>query len=64
MATTFGLSKTIEMTDAIPEIANRIFTTKADAETYISEDELFRTAIPGLVIRVINDGANNGVYWT
>lgn len=45
-----------------PAIGNRIFSTKADAEAFL----LHPTAIPGLILRVIEDSVadNNGAYLT
>ena len=58
--TNLGWTFAFEANGKYPMIANRIFATKAGAETFISTNA---TAIPGLILRVIEDtAANNGAY--
>ena len=58
--TNLGWTFSFEANGKYPMIANRIFATKAGAETFISTNA---TAIPGLILRVIEDtAANNGAY--
>lgn len=47
-----------------PVIANRIFKTLAEATAYLSDTSDSRSAIPGLILRVIEDSVslNNGAY--
>lgn len=45
-----------------PVIANRIFATLAEAQSYIDSTAADASAIPGLVLSVIEDGNNNGAY--
>ena len=61
--TNLGWTFSFEANGKYPMIANRIFATKADAEAYIDDTTLNATAIPGLILRVIEDDeANNGAY--
>lgn len=48
-------------TGKAPVIAKRIWGTLADATEWIND--VGESATPGLVITVVNDGANNGVYF-
>ena len=59
--TNLGWTFAFEANGKYPMIANRIFATKAGAETFINTNA---TAIPGLILRVIEDttAANNGAY--
>ena len=59
--TNLGWTFAFEANGKYPMIANRIFATKAGAETFINTNA---TAIPGLILRVIEDttAANNGPY--
>ncbi len=59
--TNLGWTFVFEANGKYPMIANRIFETKAGAETFIKDNA---TAIPGLILRVIEDttAANNGAY--
>lgn len=58
--TNLGWTFSFEANGKYPMIANRIFATKAGAETFINTNV---TAIPGLILRVIEDtAANNGAY--
>lgn len=45
-----------------PVIANRIFETLAQAQAYIESTAADASAIPGLVLSVIEDNNNNGAY--
>lgn len=45
-----------------PIIADRIFATLAEVQAYITSTAADASAIPGLVLSVIEDGANNGAY--
>lgn len=45
-----------------PIIADRIFATLAEVQAYISSTAADASAIPGLVLSVIEDGINNGAY--
>ena len=45
-----------------PVIADRIFATLAEVQAYIASTAADASAIPGLVLSVIEDGANNGAY--
>ena len=58
--TNLGWTFAFEANGKYPMIANRIFATKAGAETFINTNA---TAIPGLILRVVEDtAANNGAY--
>jgi len=52
--------QTFEMSQPAPLVANRIFSSLQEATAYIT---LNKTAIPGILLRVIEDGDNNGVYF-
>lgn len=57
----YAFPKTFDMSVAAPAIANRIFDTKADAVEFIND--LFTSAVPGIILRVINDSEDNlGAY--
>ena len=56
-----GWGLTLKMSGKAPEVAKRIFDTLAHAQAYI--DDVNDSAIEGLVLRVVNDGDNNGVYF-
>lgn len=43
-----------------PVVGKRIWSTLADFEDYIDNPK--DSAIPGLVVTVVNDGENNGAY--
>lgn len=54
--------QTLAPAKRFPVIGNRIFATLNDAQSYV--DEVSRgTAVPGIILSVIADGANNGAYW-
>lgn len=57
--TAWGL--TIQTTNKVPEVAKRIFKTKNAAEAYVKD--INDTAIEGLILTVVEDGANNGAYF-
>ncbi len=57
----YGFGQAFEATGKAPVVAKRIWETLADAQAYV--DSLTDTAIAGLVLTVINDGENNGVYF-
>ena len=61
--TNLGWVFSFEANGKYPMIANRIFATKAGAEAFIADTTANATAIPGLILRVIEDTpANNGAY--
>lgn len=62
--TNLGWTFTFEVNGKYPMIANRIFATKAGAEAFIADTTANATAIPGLILRVIEDTTigNNGAY--
>lgn len=53
--------ETFKMGVKAPVVADRIFDTYADADAYIKD--VNSSAIAGLIISVINDGVNNGIYY-
>lgn len=55
----FGLS--FEATGKAPVIAKRIWATLADAQAYVNSAT--DTATKGLILTVVNDAENNGVYF-
>ena len=61
--TNLGWTFAFEANGKYPMIANRIFATKAGAEAFIADTTANATAIPGLILRVVEDtAANNGAY--
>lgn len=57
-----GWGLTLQMTGKTPAIAKRIFDTYANAKAYV--DSTTDTALPGILISVINDTEeNNGLYY-
>ena len=61
--TNLGWTFAFEANGKYPVIANRIFATKAGAEAFIADTTANATAIPGLILRVVEDTtANNGAY--
>ena len=61
--TNLGWTFSFEANGKYPMIANRIFATKAGAEAFIADSTANATAIPGLILRVVEDTtANNGAY--
>lgn len=60
--TKYGWPLTFQMTGKFPLLAKRIFPTKSAAEAYIND--LNDTAIPGIILTVVDDAAeNNGAYF-
>lgn len=59
--TEINLGETIKMAVKAPAVADRIFRTVTDADSYIHDN--YNSAIAGLVLTVIDDGPNNGVYF-
>lgn len=53
--------QSLAATQKFPVIANRIFGTLAEAQAYVDKPK--GSAIPGIYLSVIADGANNGAYW-
>lgn len=62
--TNLGWTFAFEANGKYPMIANRIFSTKADIDAFIANVSETGTAIPGLILRVIEDPdtTNNGAY--
>lgn len=60
--TNLGWTFTFQPNGKYPVIDNRIFNTLEDVSTYLND--LTSSAIPGLILRVINDPDpdNNGAY--
>lgn len=46
-----------------PMVADRIYATLADAQAYVDDLTATASATPGLVLSVVNDGKNNGIYY-
>lgn len=46
-----------------PIVADRIYSTLADAQEYVDDLSATASATPGLIISVINDNTNNGIYY-
>lgn len=48
-----------------PIVADRIYATLADAQAYVDDTSATASAVPGLVISVVNDPIekNNGIYY-
>lgn len=46
-----------------PIVADRIYDTLADAQAYVDDLSATASAIPGLVLSVVNDEKNNGIYF-
>lgn len=55
-----GMSNTLKMARPVPAIADRIFDKLADIEEFIQYQ--YTSAIPGLILSVIDDDTNNGIY--
>ena len=55
-------AQTFRMTGRAPGIANRIFDTLQHMTDYINDTSQTASATPGLLLVVISDGNNNGVY--
>ena len=56
-----GWGLTLKMSGKAPAVAKRIFDKLDNAQSYI--DDVNDTAIEGLVLSVVDDGDNNGVYF-
>ena len=56
----YGWYKTLSASGKYPLIANRIWNTLTDVSEYIKPT--FTFACAGLIMKVINDGENNGAY--
>ena len=46
-----------------PMVADRIYATLADAQAYVDDLTATASATPGLILSVVNDGKNNGIYY-
>ena len=48
-----------------PIVADRIYSTLAQAQAYVDDTSATASAVPGLVISVVNDPIekNNGIYY-
>lgn len=59
-----AMYETLQMGGRYPLLDNRIFDTLADAQAFTFGTDGNRTAIPGLILRVIHDEdpAKNGAY--
>ena len=57
----YGWGLTFDMTGKVPIINKRIFDKLTDAQAFA--DDYNDSAIEGLLLSVINDGVNNGVYF-
>ena len=56
----YGWGLTLNLTGKAPAVAKRIWATLNDAKGFIADpDEM---AVAGILLRVIKDGKNNGVY--
>lgn len=56
-----GYSLTFDPAAKAPVVGKRIWPTKADAQGYV--DEPSSSAVPGIILSVIEDGDNNGIWW-
>ena len=56
----YGWNLTWKMSGRYPVVADRIYSTLADAQAYV--DSLTSNACIGVIITVNNDGDNNGAY--
>lgn len=57
----YGFPATLDADTKYPMIAKRIWAKKSDIEEFVNDQS--STAIPGLLLSVIDDGDNNGAYW-
>lgn len=57
----YGWGLTLNMTGKAPAVAKRIFNTLADAQAFANDYN--DSAIEGLLLSVVEDGNNNGVYF-
>lgn len=59
--TNYGWTKTFDMTKKAPVISKRIFRTLSEAQEYIDNPD--DSAVPGIILSVIQDNSNNGSYF-
>ena len=57
----YGWGLTFQMTGKIPFIDKEIFSTLDDAEEFAND--IYDSAIEGMLLRVVSDGDKNGVYF-
>ena len=57
----YNYGNTFEAANKAPLIADRVWDTKADAQQFVDNPDSM--AVEGLLLSVINDGKNNGVYF-
>ena len=57
----YGWGLTLNLTGKAPAVSKRIFETKSNMESFVSNDN--DSAIPGLILSVFNDTGNNGIYF-
>lgn len=57
----YGWGLTLNMTGKAPAVSKRIFNTLADAQAFANDYN--DSAIEGLLLSVVEDGNNNGVYF-
>lgn len=55
--------RTIAPAGKYPIVGDRIYATLQDAQDYVDGKSSSKSAIPGIYLSVIADGANNGAYW-
>lgn len=55
--------RTIAPAGKYPIVGDRIYATLQDAQDYVDGKSSSKSAIPGIYLSVIDDGANNGAYW-
>lgn len=60
---TRGYAHTLAPAGKFPIVGDRIFDTLQAAQDYVDGNGASKTAIPGIYLSVIADGANNGAYW-
>ena len=57
----YGWGRTFNLLGKVPAVSKRIFDTLADAQGFA--DDYNDSAIEGLLLSVVNDAENNGVYF-
>lgn len=57
----YGWGLTLDMTGKAPAISKRIFERYSDLMAYVNDAN--ESAVSGLILRVVNDGENNGAYF-
>ena len=57
----YGWGRTFNLLGKVPAVSKRIFDTLADAQEFA--DDYNDSAIEGLLLSVVNDAENNGVYF-